>query len=110
VVERLPYLALLVIPAVLVAHGFRKRRRLGKPTDRAFASKLVWTSVGAATAVVASIFPPVWVFVSFTLHGGRIEDNMPPGYSPQFILGALLVGGAFTAISTAYGYGEHLDS
>lgn len=50
------------------------------------------------------------MFISFTIYGGRIEENMPPGYSPQFILGVLLVGCAFTAISAAYGYGEHLDS
>lgn len=104
--ERLPYLALLFLTVTLIGYGYRHRLRQGLPCDRAFASKLVWASVGVATAIVASI----WLFFSFTFYGGRIEDNMPPGYSPQFILGALLVGCAFTAISTAYGYVEHLDS
>ena len=109
-VERLPYLALVLAILTLIWCGFNARRRRGKPCDRAFASKFAWTSVGLATALVGSIFPATWMFVSFTIYGGRIEENMPPGYSPQFILGVLLVGCAFTAISAAYGYGEHLDS
>ncbi len=109
-VERLPYLALLILSIALIAYGFYHRRRRGKPCDRTFASKLAWASVGVATAIVGSIFPALWVFVSFTVNGGRIKDNMPPGYSAQLILAALLVGGAFTIISTGYSYGEHLDS
>jgi predicted outer membrane lipoprotein len=35
---------------------------------------------------------------------------MPPGFSFAFILGALLVGAAFTVINTVYGYIEHLNS
>ena len=109
-VERLPYLALVILSITFIAYGFHERLRRGKPRDRAFASKLTWVSVGLATAIVGSIFPAVWVVVSFAANGGRIEDNLPPGYSPQVILVALLVSGGFTAISAAYGYIEHLDA
>ena len=44
------------------------------------------------------------------MFGGRIEDNLPPGYSPQIILISLLVSSAFTATSAAYGYIEHLNA
>lgn len=109
-VERLPYLVLLLLAVAFITYGFRERLRRGKPRDRTFASKLTWVSVSLATALVGSIFPAIWVFVSFVMYGGRIEDNLPPGYSPQIILISLLVSGAFTAISAAYGYLEHLDA
>ncbi len=109
-VERLPYLALLLITVAFMTYGFLARRKRSKPRDRTFASKLMWVSVGLATALVGSSFPAIWAFVSFVVHGGRIEDNLPPGYSPQVILAALLISAAFTAISAAYGYIEHLDA
>jgi uncharacterized membrane protein YfcA len=110
VAERFPYLALVVVTVALIAYGFRERRRRGKPADRAFASKLAWTSVGLASALVGVILPATWTFVSFVVYGGRLEENVPPGYSLHFVFGASLLGCAFTAVSAAYGYGEHLDS
>jgi hypothetical protein len=110
VAERLPYLAILVLFAILTGWGVHHRRLREQVCDRAFTSKLAWTSASLATALVGSIFPAVWVLISFTWHGGSIESNMPPGYSPAFILGSLTVGGAFIAISTLYGYIEHLNS
>jgi hypothetical protein len=110
VAERLPYLAIVILFAILTGWGIRRRHSRGQVYDRAYVSKLAWTAASLSTAIIGAIFPSVWVFVSYTIHGGSIESNIPPGYSPAFILGSLNVGGAFIAISTVYGYTEHLNS
>jgi len=63
-----------------------------------------------STAIVGVIFPALWLFVSFTVYGGTVESNLPPGYSLQVVLGSLLAGAAFTGVSAVYGYLEHVDS
>jgi hypothetical protein len=93
-----------------MAAGLYGRHRRRQPLDRAFTSKLMWVTVGLATALTGSVLPALWLFISFSINGGPIETNIPPGYSPQFILGVLLVGAAFTAISAIYGFLEHLRS
>lgn len=108
--ERLPYLAILAVCLALFTFGVRRRWSQRKNCDRAFASKLAWTSASVATATMGSIFPALWVIGSFAWNGGTIDANLPPGYSSGFILGSLIVGGTFTAINTAYGYIEHLNS
>ncbi len=70
----------------------------------------MWVSFGLASATSGTVVPAVWLFVSFSLYDGTVENNMPPGYSVQFILSVLLVGAAFTAISALYGYLEHLGA
>jgi hypothetical protein len=59
---------------------------------------------------MGSIFPALWVLGSFAWNGGTIDANLPPVYSSGFILGSLIVGGTLTAINTAYGYIDHLNS
>ena len=108
--ERLPYLAIVVLFVILTGWGIRRRARRGQTCDRAFVSKLAWQAASLSTAIIGAIFPSLWVFVSYTIHGGSIDANIPPGYSPAFILGSLNVGGAFIAISTYFGYTEHLNS
>lgn len=107
--ERLPYFAVLVLFAIFTSYGIYRRRSHDQACGRAFTSKLAWTSASLATAMVGSIFPACWAFASYTWHGGTIDANLPPGYSTGFILGSPMVGCAFTAISTVYGYTEHLD-
>lgn len=108
--ERLPYLAIVALFIGLTLWGIRHRVRRELVCDRAFTYKLPWQSASLSTAIIGAIFPSLWVFVSYTIHGGSIESNMPPGYSTSFILGSLNVGGAFIAISTVFGYKEHLNS
>ena len=105
-----PYLLLLFIWLLLIGGGLYRRRRCGLAADRAFASKLAWVSFGLASAVAGVIIPSLWLFVSLSVHGGTVEANVPPGYSVQFILGVLLIGAAFVAVSAVYGYLEHLSS
>ena len=106
----MPYLLLLGTWLALMAVGLLRRRRGGRPTDRAFTSKLAWVSFGLASATAGVVVPGLWLFVSLALYGGTVESNVPPGYSVQFILGILLLGAVFTAISAVYGYIEHLSS
>jgi hypothetical protein len=110
VVERLPYLALVLLCVALMAHGLRRRRASGRASDRAFVPKLAWASIGLSSALVRVIFPASWLFVSFTVYGGTVESNLAPGYSLQVILGSLLAGAVFTGVSAVYGYLEHVDS
>jgi hypothetical protein len=106
----LPYVLLFITWLVLMVAGFALRRRRGGATDRAFGSKLLWVSTGLAAALTATVLPAAWLFLSFSLYGGTIESNVPPGYAPHFMLTILLVGAGFTAMSAIYGYIEHLLS
>lgn len=109
-IERLPFLLPVVLTLALLCFGLLWRRSNGQSPDRAFASKLAWTSIGLSAALVGVIFPAFWLFLSYTIYGGSIDSNVPPGYSSQFVLAGLLTGAVFTAISATYSFLEHLVS
>jgi len=95
---------------ILFLHGLWHRSASPQPCDRAFALKLLLTSLSLSSAIVAAILPACWLFVSFTIYGGTLESNLPSGYSLQFVLGALLAGSGFIGVSTIYSHVEHLKS
>jgi hypothetical protein len=100
----------VVLFIVLTGWGIYRRMRRGQVCGRASTDKLAWQAASLSTAIVGAIFPSLWLFVSYIIHVGSIDANMPPGYSASFILGSLNVGGAFIAISTAFDCVEHLSS
>ena len=109
-IERLPYLAVALLSLIFFGVGMWYRASRQRVGDRPFALKLAWTSFGLASSLAGAIFPSAWLFVSFIIYGGTFESNLPVGYSPPFMLAAILAGMWFTGLSTVYGYIEHLRS
>lgn len=102
------YLAALGLGILLVALGIRQRKREGLPIDSAYTSKLVWVSLGLGMAIGSMIFPSLWLFVSWSLRGGRVEDNLPPGIDGRFLLVILVIGASMTLVYTFFGYRDHV--
>ncbi|HVE73721.1 MAG TPA: hypothetical protein VNA30_01320 [Mycobacteriales bacterium] len=59
-------------------------------------------------AIGAIAFPAFWLLVSFSVRGGTIEANLPPGTDIHFLLVLLLVGTLMTMVYTAFGYRDHV--
>ena len=102
------YLAGLGLSIILIAIGIRQRRWRGLPVDSGYASKLVWVPLGLGGALGSLAFPATWLVVSFSIHGGRIEDNLPPGTDPKVLLGLFVVGTFFSILHTLFGYRDHV--
>lgn len=86
------------------------RQRIGKPVDRAFATKHVMVSLAGASAVVLILFPVCWLLVRHALWGGTVESNLPPDFSAQAMLGILVVGMFIGLTHAYYSLIEHLHS
>ena len=103
------YLAGFAVSLVLFAYGiFHRRRREGLDLDSAYVSKLVWVSLGSGMALVTLVIPALWLFASFSLVGGTVEQSLPPGIAPQFLLVILVTGACMTAVYTFFGYRDHV--
>lgn len=102
-------LATVVLIAILTLAGIHRRQRLGKPCDRAYVTRLVLNSAGLSAAVSGLIFPTLWLIISTMIRGGPIEQNLPPGFSADFLMAALVIGGAMTLVDTFFNYKEHVD-
>jgi hypothetical protein len=110
VAERLPFLGLACLFLILFLHGLWHCGASPNPCDRAFALKLLSTSLSLSAAVVGAILPACWLLISLAIHGGTLESNLPPGYSMQLVLVALLVGSGFIVVTAFYSHVEHLKS
>lgn len=102
------YLAALGLGILLVGLGVRQRKRDGLPIDSAYTSKLVWVSLGLGMAIGSMIIPSLWLFISWSLRGGSVEDNLPPGVDGRFLLVILVVGASMTLVYTFFGYRDHV--
>ncbi|MCC7371263.1 MAG: hypothetical protein IT306_22795 [Chloroflexi bacterium] len=58
--------------------------------------------VGTVTA------PALWVLIPYSLFGGAIESNLPPGATPGFLLGLLVIGALMTLVYVFIGYRDHV--
>lgn len=104
------YLALMLLGALLTALGLYVRRRRDRPIDLIYLVRLVSTSFGVSAMSALVAFPSFWLFVSFSLNRGRLEDNLPPGFDAASILVALLLGTVFGLILAFAGYLDRLSS
>ena len=106
----MPYLGTLILGLALMAFGLVRRRRRKQVIDQAYVQKLALVSLGAGSAIVGGALPVLWLLVSYSLRGGTVEDNLPPGFDVKAILTVVVVGGVVATISAIYGYLDHLDS
>lgn len=107
-VRAMLYLGALGLGVLLMLLGLFCRYRSGLEIDSAYTSKLVWVSLGLGMALGTLVFPALWLFVSLSLHGGRIEDTLPPGTNVRFLPVILLVGTSMTVVYTCFGYRDHV--
>ena len=103
-------LAVLIVGVLLIWIGVYQRRRLGRPADRAFGTKLALVSLGGASAIVLGAFPALYVLIHHATHGGPIERSLPPGVSTEAVLGLLVVGMVMGLTHAFYSFVEHLTS
>lgn len=93
---------------LLLGLGVKRRWRDDLELDADYLSKLAWRSVGLGMATGALVLPALWVLISYSLNGGSIESNLPPGTAPSFLLTLLLVGALMTLVYTFVGYRDHV--
>jgi hypothetical protein len=98
----------LGLTAVLSALGVHRRWREVFEVDADYLSKLAWRSVGLGMATGSLVLPALWMLVSYSIFGGSIESNLPPGTTPGFLLTLLLVGALMTLVYTFVGYRDHV--
>lgn len=103
------YVAGFGLSILLFAYGiFHRLRREKLEVDSAYVSKLVWVALGFGMALIMVVAPAIWLFASLAVRGGTIEDNLPPGIAPQFLLGILVIGACMTLAYTFFGYRDHV--
>ena len=96
------HLATLVLSLGLIGIGFWRRRRNGLPVTQVFVTKLIAISFSIGTAIVGGAFPILYLLVMNAMRGGRVEDNMPTGLTPDSFLGLLMM-----PIVLSLGYAIH---
>jgi hypothetical protein len=101
-------LAGLALSIVLIGLGIHRRWRKKVPVDSAYTSKLVWVSLGLGTSLGTLVPPAIWLLISYSIYGGRLEDNLPPGTDPKVLVGLLVVGTFMTMVYTVFGYRDHV--
>ena len=102
------YLAGLGLSVLLVGFGLYRRRRGKLPIDSAYTAKLIWVSLGLGVSLGSLIFPAVWLAVSFSIRGGSVEDNLPPGTDARALLVIVTTGAAMTLVYTFFGYRDQV--
>jgi hypothetical protein len=103
-----PILAGLILTLIFLSLGVYRRWRARDELDSAYLSKLAWVSVGLGSGTGAVALPALWVLVSYSIYGGSIESNLPPGASTGVLLGLLVVGALFTVVYAFVGYRDHV--
>src|SRR4051794_6536642 len=84
----------LIITGAYVLLKLRSQRQLA-------GSDLVLGSVGSFTLaflLVEGFFPLIYMAVSYSLRGGTLDENLPPGASPSYVTYASLVAIAGTLL------------
>lgn len=102
------YLAGVGLSIALVILGIERRRRSGLPVDSDYTAKLVWVALGLGMSLGSLVLPAAWLFVSLSIRGGTVEDNLLPGTDTRFLLAVLVVGTAMTLVYTLFGYRDHV--
>jgi hypothetical protein len=96
--------ALLILAGV----GWRWRARGRISINEAWLVALVFMSGGIGTAVGFLLVPSAWLVVSYAMHGGTVEQNLPPGSDVNGILAALVLGVLGTVVYAVKGYIDYL--